>query len=104
VGCQRCVAPFLPLLEAGARTISTHMRGREMTTNTLLDMQRQAGTIRDVTRRVQAEYSEMPGLSVTLSQAQRLLDIDRPTCTTVFQTLVQQGVLRRTAQGRYIRA
>ena len=73
-------------------------------TNTLLDAQQQGKTIRDLTRRVEAEYAEMPGLSVTMTQAQRLLDIDRPTCALVFKTLITRGVLRRTADGRYLRA
>lgn len=60
-------------------------------------------TIQELTRRIQAEYAEMPGLSVTLAQAQRLLATDRQTCTTVFKALIRRGVLRRTAQGRYVR-
>jgi len=65
---------------------------------------KQAPTLRDLTRRVQAEYSEMPGLSVTLPQAQRLLGIDRETCAVVIRTLVDHRFLRRTAQGRYVRS
>jgi hypothetical protein len=60
--------------------------------------------IRELTRRVQAEYAEMPGLSITLVQAQRLLAIDEPTCAVVFRALIKRGVLRRTPQGRYVRA
>ncbi len=65
------------------------------------ESQREA--ILHLTRRVQAEYAEMPGLSVTMPQAERLLDIDRATCAVVFKTLMKQGVLRRTEQGRYVR-
>ena len=60
--------------------------------------------MRDLTRRVQAEYAEMPGLSVTLAQAQRLLAIDEPTCALIFRSLIKRGLLRRTSQGRYVRA
>ena len=60
--------------------------------------------MRTLTRRIQAEYVEMPGLSVTLVQAQRLWGIDEPTCAAIFRTLTARGVLRRTPQGRYIRA
>jgi hypothetical protein len=60
--------------------------------------------MRDLTRRIQAEYTEMPGLSVTLVQAQRLLGIDEPTCAALFQALIARGVLRRTPQGRHVRA
>lgn len=61
-------------------------------------------TVEEVTRRVQAEYAEMPGLSITLSQAQRLLAADQHTCATVFTRLINRGILRRTARGRYVRA
>jgi hypothetical protein len=60
-------------------------------------------TLQELTRRIQAEYAEMPGLSVTLAQAQRLLASDRQTCTAAFKMLIGRGVLRRTAQGRYVR-
>jgi hypothetical protein len=53
---------------------------------------------------VQAEYAEMPGLSVTLSQAQRLWAVDRATSEEVFQRLISRGVLRRTSKGRFVRA
>lgn len=73
-------------------------------TNTLLDIQPQDTTIPDLTRRVQAEYAEMPGLSVTMPQAQRLWDIDQRTCALVFKALIKRRVLKRTPEGRYIRA
>jgi hypothetical protein len=74
-----------------------------MVTRTVPETERQVGTLRDLTRRVRAEYAEMPGLSVTLPQAQRLLGIDRDTCEVVIGTLVNSRFLRRTAQGRYVR-
>jgi hypothetical protein len=73
-------------------------------TNTLIRIDTEAEVISELTLRVQAEYAEMPGLSVTLVQAQRLLAIDEPTCAKVFKVLIKRGVLRRTAQGRYVRA
>jgi Fic family protein len=60
--------------------------------------------MRELTRRIQGEYVEMPGLSITLGQAQRLLAIDETTCTAVFRTLVKRGVLRRTSEGQFVRA
>jgi hypothetical protein len=75
-----------------------------MMTNTLTRIDTEAETIRELTRRVQAEYAEMPGLCVTLVQAQRLLAVDEPTCDEIFNALIKQGVLRRTAEGRYVRA
>ena len=52
---------------------------------------------------VQAEYNEMPGLSVTLRQAQRLWAVDRVTCEEALKRLTANGVLRMTAKGRFVR-
>jgi hypothetical protein len=60
-------------------------------------------TIRTVTRRVQSEYAEMPGLCITLPQAQRLLAVDYETCAMVFNALTRDGVLKRTKGGQYVR-
>ena len=60
--------------------------------------------IRTLMKLVQAEYAEMPGLSVTLPQAQRLWAVDQPTCVEVFGRLMSRGVLRRTSKGRFVRA
>ena len=55
-------------------------------------------------RRIQGEYQEMPGLTLTEAQAQRLWDLDRTTCSTVLATLTERGFLKRTPAGTYIRA
>ena len=68
------------------------------------DVSTQSGTIRALLDQIQAEYAEMPGLSVTLSQAQRLWAADRATCEAVFSRLITDGVLRRTNKGRFVRA
>ena len=60
--------------------------------------------IRTLMEQVQAEYAEMPGLCVTLSQAQRLWTADRSTCEEAFSRLISRGVLRKTSKGRFIRA
>ena len=52
-------------------------------------------------RRVEAEYREMPGLSLTAAQAQRIWGIDRPTCDEVLDELTSHGFLRRTPRGTY---
>jgi len=74
-----------------------------MVTNIVPDSERQDASVRELTHRVQAEYTEMPGLSITLRQAQRLLGIDHETCAIVIRTLVDCRFLRRTPQGRYVR-
>ena len=58
---------------------------------------------RQLARRIRAEYAEMPGLSVTLAQAQRLWGVDELTCQRVLDTLIARGILRKTMKGRYVR-
>jgi hypothetical protein len=53
--------------------------------------------------RVEAEYREMPGLSLTLPQAARLWGLDRSTCERVLATLIERRILRRALNGTYVR-
>ena len=64
----------------------------------------QGHALQSLAEQIQAEYAEMPGLSVTLSQAQRLWTIDSQTCEEVFRRLLAAGVLRMTTKGRFVRA
>ena len=59
--------------------------------------------IREVMLRVEGEYREMPGLSVTLPQAARLWGLDHPTCERVLASLVERRVLKRALNGTFIR-
>lgn len=54
-------------------------------------------------QRVAGEYREMPGLSLTVSQAERLFGLDGSTCASILTTLVERGVLRQGTNGRYMR-
>ena len=60
-------------------------------------------TSRDLMSRARGEYLEMPGLSLTLEQAQRLWALDYGTCSGVLSNLVGAGFLRRRRDGSYIR-
>jgi hypothetical protein len=53
---------------------------------------------------VQSEYLEMPGLALTEAQARRLWNLDGGTCQLVLSTLVEQGFLKRSPLGAYVRA
>ena len=53
--------------------------------------------------RIKSEYAEMPGLSLTRTQAQRLWHLDEGTCRTVLTRLVATGFLQVTAKGHYTR-
>ena len=48
-------------------------------------------------RRVRAEFLEMPGLALTLAQAQRLWSMDRRTCEELLTSLTDSRFLHRTA-------
>lgn len=54
--------------------------------------------------RVTAEYREMPGLCLTVSQAARLWGLPPDVCRAVVDELVRQGVLRRTTKGTVVLA
>ena len=53
-------------------------------------------------RRVRAEFLEMPGLKLTVPQAQRLWGVDRPTCEAVIDELTTSRFLARTRDGAVI--
>lgn len=50
--------------------------------------------------RVLGEFREMPGLQVSLPQAQRLFALDAETCQALLDALVRSRLLERTADGR----
>jgi len=52
-------------------------------------------------RRVKSEFAEMPGLQLTVNQAERLWHIDPRTCERVLERLVERQYLVRHADGRY---
>ncbi len=54
--------------------------------------------------RIRGEYLEMPGLRLTAAQAQRLWNLDRPTCEKLLGTLVKSRFLNRTRDGAFVRA
>jgi hypothetical protein len=51
-----------------------------------------------VHHRIRAEFGEMPGLKLTLSQAARLFDLERGRCERVLGTLVDAGELWNDGQ------
>jgi DNA-binding transcriptional regulator YhcF (GntR family) len=54
-----------------------------------------------LTERIRAEYSEAPGLRLTMGQASRFLGIDAMTCERAFQELEDVGFLCRRTDGSY---
>ena len=56
---------------------------------------------RTLVERVRAEFLEMPGLQLTLEQAQRFWGIDRAACREVFDSLIEIGFLCVRPNGMY---
>lgn len=56
-----------------------------------------------IIRRIEAEFEEMPGLSLSLEQARRLFALDPWLCERVFESLQQGGFLVRNVRGHYRR-
>ena len=59
--------------------------------------------LHELLQRIEGEYRELPTLNVTARQAERLWGLDSTTCAFVLMTLIQRGLLRRTAGGTYVR-
>lgn len=56
-----------------------------------------------IVERIQAEYVEMPGLSLTLTQAARFWGVSAVTLERQLSSLVEIGFLRRDKNGCYRR-
>jgi len=54
--------------------------------------------------RVRAEYLEMPGLSLTVTQAARFWNLEPALCQHVLERLAHGGFLATTPRGSYRRA
>jgi hypothetical protein len=64
---------------------------------------RRNATHQDWIQVIRSEYLEMPGLSLTKPQAQRLWGLDPETCDALIEQMVSARFLRRTASACYIR-
>ena len=60
----------------------------------------------DARERIRSDFEEMPGLCVTLTQAQRFWSLDESTCVVALSSLVSEGYLRQAMAGmvRYVKA
>jgi hypothetical protein len=57
-----------------------------------------------ILQRIYGEFLEMPGMRLTLSQAQRLWGLDERTCRVLLEYLVDTKFLCRSAYGNYGRS
>lgn len=65
-------------------------------------LQRWTPQLDELIVRIRGEYLEMPGLALTVPQAQRLWGLDHSTCERLFQRLVEARFVRRTRHGRFV--
>jgi hypothetical protein len=73
------------------------------TTSVRLGERRDLASREALVRRVSVEFHDMPGLSLTLAQAQRLFGLREDICLRVLDTLVTQEILRVDAKGAFVR-
>ena len=57
---------------------------------------------RHLLRRIRAEYIEMPGLCLTMQQAQRLWSLEPPLCEALLNSLLDSRFLRRNERGLFV--
>lgn len=53
-------------------------------------------------RRILGQYTEMPGLQLTASEAARLWQLERCHCEVLLAALVEEGALVRTRRGAFV--
>ncbi len=59
--------------------------------------------VEELLRRIRGEYLEMPGLRLTVAQAERLWGLERTACDALLGALVDAKFLARTRDGAFIR-
>lgn len=55
-----------------------------------------------LTARIRAEFTEMPGLKLTLAQASRLWNLNERVCREALDALIAEGFLYETPSGAFI--
>jgi len=58
--------------------------------------------VQALVERIRGEFREMPGLQLTLAQAQRLFGLDQVACRRVIDMLVEASFLRWTDAGMIV--
>jgi hypothetical protein len=90
------------IMDAPEATPGTSPRGTPPPLTSRRREARSTPTMREAVLRVEGEYREMPGLSLTLRQAARLWGLDRSTCELVLANLLERGILKRAPNGTFV--
>ena len=86
---QQCPGASAPDLAWGGMTVRGLTHGSIADTAALL-------------RRVRGEFLEMPGLCLSVEQAQRLWGLERHACESVLNALADTQFLHRTVTGVFV--
>ena len=92
------LAPFVSMM------LIDKLDARDATYGGAANPRNAASDMSTMTRRIQSEYEEMPGLVLTEAQARRLWNLDARTCRLALTALLERRFLKRTATGMYVRA
>jgi hypothetical protein len=87
----------IPLAEIKGRPISMQLPPSGITERRNLP-RREA-----LVRRIVAEFDDLPGLTLSLRQAMRLLGVDEGACLRILGDLTKTGQIRRDARHMYVR-
>jgi hypothetical protein len=63
-----------------------------------------ATVIATLIKRVQDAFLDIPGLSMTVEQAQRWFHLDRATCQALLDVLMDSAVITRRPDGAFVRS
>jgi uncharacterized protein with von Willebrand factor type A (vWA) domain len=55
----------------------------------------------EMLRRIHQDYLELPDVRLSLTQAQRVWQLDERTCAELLESLIESGLLHRSHDGTY---
>lgn len=92
-----CASPVVSLADVRGRPISMQLPRTGV-------LERRDVARRDaLVRRIVNEFEELPGLSLSLRQAMKLLGVDEAACLRILDALTRAGHIRRDARHLYVR-
>ena len=74
---------------------------KQLTLRTLPSRSVTTSPASEAIERVRGEFVEMRGFSPTLQQAARLFHLPQDECSQVLSTLLKEGFIRQTTDGRF---
>lgn len=92
-----------PPVPAPPHAATTPASGSPQPVGTILDRRRNPQWRARLEQRARAEFDEMPGMHLSVLQAQRLFGLRRDICQRILDTLVREGYLSTQGPGVYTR-